>query len=116
VTCKVGKIKEVLENSIVLSSGEHVPADVIVFAYGLKYQAEPECLKELGIGNSASLCAVICMQSSYTGTMLSSKEHVPAEIIVFVHGLKKKGARDCLKRIGVCRQQRGPVLHVCTRQ
>ena len=50
MTCKVDKIKEVLKNSIVLSSGEHVPANVVVFAYGLKYQAEPECLRELGIG------------------------------------------------------------------
>ncbi len=50
VTCKVDKIKEVLEHSIVLTSEEEVPADLIVFAYGLKYQAEPECLKELGIG------------------------------------------------------------------
>ena len=50
VTCKLDKVKEVLERSIVLCSGEEVPADLIVFAYGLKYQAEPECLKELGIG------------------------------------------------------------------
>ena len=50
MTCKLGKVKEVLEHSIVLCSGEEVPADLIVFAYGLKYQAEPECLKELGIG------------------------------------------------------------------
>ena len=55
VTCKVDKIQEVLERSIVLSSGQEVPADVIVFAYGLKYQAEPECLRELGIGKKHSL-------------------------------------------------------------
>ena len=63
MTCKVDKVKEVLEHSIVLSSGEEVPADLIVFAYGLKYQAEPECLKELGIGMALDtveciLCAV----------------------------------------------------------
>ena len=59
VTCKVDKIQEVLEHSIVLSSGQEVPADVIVFAYGLKYQAEPKCLRELGIGMThplQSLC------------------------------------------------------------
>ena len=50
ITCKVDKIKEVREDSLVLTTGEEVPADLIVFAYGLKYQAEPECLKELGIG------------------------------------------------------------------
>ncbi|CAK0782757.1 hypothetical protein CVIRNUC_005952 [Coccomyxa viridis] len=50
VTCKVDRIKEVRERSLVLTTGEEVPADLIVFAYGLKYQAEPECLKELGIG------------------------------------------------------------------
>jgi hypothetical protein len=53
ITCKVDKVKEVREHSLVLSSGEEVPADFVVFAYGLKYQAEPECLKELGIGASA---------------------------------------------------------------
>ena len=52
VTCKVDRIKEVRERSLVLTTGEEVPADLIVFAYGLKYQAEPECLKELGIGGS----------------------------------------------------------------
>jgi hypothetical protein len=55
VTCKVDKVKEVREHSLLLSSGEEVPVDVIVFAYGLKYQAEPNCLKELGIGAYLSI-------------------------------------------------------------
>ena len=57
VTCKVDSIKEVRERSLVLTTGEEVAADLIVFAYGLKYQAEPECLKELGIGGSLLLSA-----------------------------------------------------------
>lgn len=40
------------EEHIVLGSGDRVRADVIVAAYGLKYQAEPEFLKDLGIGES----------------------------------------------------------------
>ena len=55
MTCKVDKIKEVLEHSLLLCSGEEVSADLIVFAYGLKYQAEPECLKELGIGMAPAI-------------------------------------------------------------
>ena len=58
VTCKVDRIKEVRERSLVLTTGEEVPADLIVFAYGLKYQAEPECLKELGIGGGPLLSAL----------------------------------------------------------
>lgn len=63
VTCKVATVKEALERSLVLSSGEEVPADVIVVAYGLKYQAEPECLKELGIGGT-SRPLLSCMRST----------------------------------------------------
>jgi len=50
VTCKVDAIKEVQEDALVLATGERVPADVLVCAFGLKYQAEPVFLKELGIG------------------------------------------------------------------
>ena len=50
VTCKVDSVAAVEEEHIVLGSGERVRADVIVAAYGLKYQADPEFLKELGIG------------------------------------------------------------------
>ena len=63
VTCKVDRIKEVRERSLVLFTGEEVPADLIVFAYGLKYQAEPECLKELGIGECSLLFALATLPS-----------------------------------------------------
>ena len=67
VTCKVDTIKEVAEHSLVLTTGEEVPADLIVFAYGLKYQAEPECLKELGIGGSPLL---LCFMEDSLSTLL----------------------------------------------
>ncbi|CAL8470751.1 g10293 [Coccomyxa elongata] len=50
ITCKVDSVAAVEAEHIVLGSGERIRADVIVAAYGLKYQAEPEFLKELGIG------------------------------------------------------------------
>ena len=63
-TCKVDRITEVRERSLVLATGEEVAADLIVFAYGLKYQAEPECLKELGIGGSPLLPALASPSSA----------------------------------------------------
>ncbi len=50
ITCKVDSVAAIEAEHIVLGSGERIRADVIVAAYGLKYQAEPEFLKELGIG------------------------------------------------------------------
>ena len=38
------------ERGLLLAGGERVPCDVLVVAYGLKYQAEPPCLSALGIG------------------------------------------------------------------
>jgi len=91
VTCKVDKIKEVLENSIVLSSGEHVPADVVVFAYGLKYQAEPECLKELGTGNfHLSVLYHACKAEPVQALGCPAKSMCLLRFLVFGQGLKKK--------------------------
>lgn len=50
LTCKVDTVKAADGFELVLGSGERVRADVVVVAYGMKYQAEPACLKELGIG------------------------------------------------------------------
>ena len=38
------------ERCLLLAGGERLPCDVLVVAYGLKYQAEPPCLKALSIG------------------------------------------------------------------
>lgn len=43
------------EDRLLLGGGERLPCDVLVPAYGLKYQAEPPCLKGLGIGAEPSL-------------------------------------------------------------
>lgn len=50
LTCKVESVAAVEEQHVVLGNGERLRADLIVAAYGLKYQAEPAFLKELGIG------------------------------------------------------------------
>ena len=54
VTCKVDSVAALEEGCLLLGSGERVACDVLVVAYGLKYQAEPAFLKELGIGEKVS--------------------------------------------------------------
>jgi hypothetical protein len=50
VTCKVDSVAAADGLDLVLRSGERMRADVVVAAFGMKYQAEPACLMELGIG------------------------------------------------------------------
>ena len=52
VTCKVEAVKEIQDDALLLSSGERLPCDVLVVAFGLKYQAQPAFLKDLGIGEA----------------------------------------------------------------
>ncbi len=60
ITCKVEAVKDIQEDALLLADGERLPCDVLVVAFGLKYQAQPAFLQELNIGKrTAAGCAVV---------------------------------------------------------